>query len=761
MKRTMPVVGEPSSKKQHTPRTNGVPGCALPFYDNQHIMVGKIQQAIDEGKDCILESPTGTGKSIAVTCVMRDCMAKNSSLQFVYVSRTHSQLEQCIDTFAEVDNELRRSAKTYKDRSGIHFFGRKHACINKRICCGDGNGDLVGGGKRVERDIEDFDLVCYSNKDKCQYAGLDNEVSRIARTMTKDQQIYSVKDFVRVGSERNVCPYDIYKQYKKNLSSTEHRVPNVVYAPYVYITNTHLMQGLKHMLEKNIPEGTREQNTIVFVIDEAHNFTGACMDGMSVQIHNNFVSKTCDKLLECKRALQPSISLRFKLFEEVCAQLHHRIQRLIELYVDEWVDDLDVALTQADLNVDYITNVCQSITHALNEVDITLMTPIVNKNDVKNLKTMQIMIRGFHGRCWRLCETLRSTKYYRVLLHDTKEGITLSCVNAAYCMDVLRSTFRVGSFVFVSGTLSPLDTFVGSLGYSVNDKRLISNQMGHVMTKPNDQYRIFQVSRFANQSTTPVLFTYDQTKKYPSMYKLACCSIFQSIRGVVQQRKGTAPFGILIFLSNKTVCSEFYDMAASEKLYDKTLLFSECAQKCTNIDALKSWMETQMVKNNKCPVVLCYFRGLLSEGIDLKNNMCRLLFCVGVPVMNLSDRRLRERIMYNEEYNQKQKKANTRNGLLDLFFKTKRGDKEKEENGRIALPTKQGLLNFETSSCVGQALGRVIRHSNDWGCCVLYDERWNYKRRNLPRWMHKFFSLPLSAQQCNSQLKDFFDIVRK
>jgi regulator of telomere elongation helicase 1 len=87
-----------------------------------------VVMALERKENALLQSPTGTGKTLSLLCAVmgwmkrwRDREAKK--VRVVYVSRTHMQL-------AQVVNELKKTP--YLPRV-ITSSSRDHACINSEF----------------------------------------------------------------------------------------------------------------------------------------------------------------------------------------------------------------------------------------------------------------------------------------------------------------------------------------------------------------------------------------------------------------------------------------------------------------------------------------------------------------------------------------------------------------------------------------------------------------------------------------------------
>lgn len=107
-------------------------------------------------------------------------------------------------------------------------------------------------------------------------------------------------------------------------------------------------------------------------------------------------------------------------------------------------------------------------------------------------------------------------------------------------------------------------------------------------------------------------------------------------------------------------------------------------------------------------IFFAVYRGKVSEGLDFADENARAVINVGIPYPAFKD----PRVTLKKEYNDR----NCKNGSL--------------------LP---GMQWYETQAfrAMNQALGRCIRHRNDWGAVIFLDQRFTNQRniQKLSKWV--------------------------
>jgi Rad3-related DNA helicase len=113
----------------------------------------------------------------------------------------------------------------------------------------------------------------------------------------------------------------------------------------------------------------------------------------------------------------------------------------------------------------------------------------------------------------------------------------------------------------------------------------------------------------------------------------------------------------------------------------------------------------------KGAILFSVCRGSCSEGMNFKNDFARLVIVVGIPYAYLGDPKTQLRKEYQDEFNK-------------FYFSFIKDKKIKKLSGAE-------WYSQNAIKCVNQAIGRVIRHSADYGCMLLIDTRYQQNSNKL------------------------------
>ncbi|MCL7034751.1 hypothetical protein MKW94_004203, partial [Papaver nudicaule] len=227
----------------------------FPFeaYDCQIVYMEKVIESLDNKCNALLESPTGTGKTLCLLCATlawRKSLGKFSTgvsaakrnkddmpgsqpckqinlPTIVYTSRTHSQLHQVIQ-------ELKRT--NYRPKMTV-LGSREQLCIHDDV-------RLLQGKAQTN--------ACHSicKQRQCKHQRQVPDYLK-GNPYLGDEPV-DIEDLVNIGRSNGACPYYISREL--------HKVVDIVFAPYNYLID----RGNRNSL-------TIDFHNSVLIFDEAHN----------------------------------------------------------------------------------------------------------------------------------------------------------------------------------------------------------------------------------------------------------------------------------------------------------------------------------------------------------------------------------------------------------------------------------------------------------------------------------------------------------
>ncbi|KAL7674085.1 hypothetical protein ACOME3_000365 [Neoechinorhynchus agilis] len=257
------TVQSPGSQAQESILIRGT-HIHFPFrpYRSQLILMNKIIEALETGNNCLLESPTGTGKTLALLCA---CIAWSQSKidckktegdkprrrRIFYGTRTHRQIDQIVD-------QLRKTDYSRCLKMAI-LASRQHTCIHPLV------------SKLDPRSIDDEcrKMTVATGKDKSGDCRFDNGrirnhndvwgnigCKRPLKCQNYRSCVFDVNEMVQVG-----------KRLKELAEQSE-----LILCPYNFL--------LDPRIRDSVPAMVLDQQSIV-IFDEAHNIDDLARDALS------------------------------------------------------------------------------------------------------------------------------------------------------------------------------------------------------------------------------------------------------------------------------------------------------------------------------------------------------------------------------------------------------------------------------------------------------------------------------------------------
>jgi hypothetical protein len=148
-------------------------------------------------------------------------------------------------------------------------------------------------------------------------------------------------------------------------------------------------------------------------------------------------------------------------------------------------------------------------------------------------------------------------------------------------------------------------------------------------------------------------------------------------------------------------------------------------------------------------VLFAVCRGKVSEGVDFADDMGRAVVVTGLPFAPPFDPKIRLKREYLDEQSRKFKGTGMgSNGRLTT-------------NSSTVRLTGQDWYLQQALRAVNQAIGRVIRHSKDYGAILFLDERFGNQQNSakLSKWLRPSLKICSNFGQASGGLTKFFKAV--
>ncbi|XP_051173035.1 regulator of telomere elongation helicase 1 homolog [Leptopilina boulardi] len=746
---------------------NGV-SVTFPFkpYKVQEDYMSKVLECLQNGKHGVLESPTGTGKTLCLLCsslswlLVRKAQAQAQSLigayeksdlnnfakkltgeleiasgsnelqketnqttptfswnmpKIIYASRTHSQLSQAMQ-------ELKRTS--YKHVKVAVLGSRDQLCIHPE----------------VSKEQNSFNKIqmCQA-KVKARTCFYYNNVEARKDDPIFHEQILDIEDLVKAGQKARCCPYFLSKELKQHA--------DITFMPYNYLLDPKARRA----------QGIELQNNII-LLDEAHNVEKTCEEAASLQISSTDVALCIDEITSVMKdmsneltedAFSDSPNVVAKDFTAEDLFILKAMFLELEKAIDEiQMDKIDEGKTfpggyifelleKAQLTQGKEQFVIEKLEKIIQYLSTTSASPFARKGNA--LQKFNDLLRvAFSGGAagHKLREKIKQCYKVYVQMEDQQkknhrnndvwekktivksEGKLISywCFSPGFGMQQMVDQ-GIRSVILTSGTLSPLKPFISELGIPIG----VQLENPHIVTGKQVCVGILA----QGPDSEPLNSSYN-TRNNPKY--------LASLGQTVYNFSALIPNGLLVFFPSypimKRCQEEWQTLGLWTKIAERKPIFVEPQSKDTFVNTMNEYYEKIRDPSCRGAIFLAVCRGKVSEGLDFADANGRAVLITGLPFPPLMDPRVILKRKYLEE-----------NKLKD------------REN-----LTGQQWYQLEASRAVNQAIGRIIRHKDDYGAIIFCDCRFDSAqfKGQLSAWIRPHIKKFSNFGMMVKEIKEFY-----
>lgn len=703
------------------------------IYPEQYAYMSELKKALDAKGHCLLEMPSGTGKTVTLLSLIVAYMIENPHQvrKLIYCSRTLPEIEKVLEELKKLIDYYEKVDGQKPSLTGVVLSSRKNLCIHPQVST-QKEGKIVDGKCHAltasyVRDRHNYD----DTVPICQYYedfNLDGKESVIPHG------VYSLDDLKQFGRDRNWCPYF--------LSRFAITYANIVVYSYHYLLDPKIADVVSKELSKEA----------VVIFDEAHNIDNVCIDAMSVKIQKRTIEKAAANI----QILEKTVA---EMREEDSKKLRDEYQRLVQGLRDAAVErETDLILSNpvlpdeilqeavpgnirnAEHFISFLKRFLEYIKTRLRVQHVVQESPIAFLKDVQAKVCIERKPLRFCAE--RLASLLRTleisdladfspiilithlatlvstyTKGFTVIVEpfDDKTPTVSNPILHVCCLDssiAVKPIFdRFQTVVITSGTLSPLDMYPKILNFHPVIMSSFTMTLARpcllpmIVSKGNDQVAIS--SKFETRDDNAVIRNYGQ---------------------LLVEIAANVPDGIVCFFTSylylESVVASWYDQGVIDNLQRYKLLFIETQDSAETSFALMYYIKA--CESGRGAVLLSVARGKVSEGVDFDHHLGRAVLMFGIPYVYTQSRILKARLDY----------------LRDQF--------QIREND---------FLTFDAMRHAAQCVGRAIRGKTDYGIMIFADKRFSRsdKKSKLPKWIQEH----LKDSYCNLSTEEAVQIAKR
>ncbi|RDX67065.1 Regulator of telomere elongation helicase 1-like protein [Mucuna pruriens] len=717
----------------------------FPFeaYDSQLVYMDKVIQSLQEKCNALLESPTGTGKTLCLLCATlawrkslgsftngvsmqtgdksegknEVSLSQPESLGFstiVYASRTHSQIRQVIE-------ELKRTS--YRPKMVV-LGSREQLCIHDEV-------KLLRGKTQTNA----CRLLC-RRRGKRQCNHFYQVPEYLKNNPHLGEEPVDIEDLVNIGRRFGPCPYYLSKEL--------HKVVDIVFAPYNYLID----RGYRNSLQLS-------WSNSILIFDEAHNLESICADAASFDLPS-WLLTAC--ISEAERCIDLSIERRDKSNDNSQNPDDFAILRALLLKLEKRIAEVPIESKElgytkpgpyiyellADLNITHKT------ASKLMNIIAVASTLLEEHNQQKSTGTVCRLVRisEILDIVFRDGRTAHA-RYYRVHVREVEawagngskgkvsRSLSWWCFNPGIAMEDFRK-HGVRSIILTSGTLSPMESFAEEL-------KLVDS--GHLRDFPIRLENPHVIT--PNQIWAGVVPVGPSGRSLNSSYRTRDSPEYrQELGNAIVNLARIVPDGLLVFFPSyylldqcigcwKSVVRLSTNLMTKSNENSTSIWDRICKHKKPVIEPRESSSFPLSIKDYTTKlndtsasgaVFFAVCRGKVSEGLDFADHAGRAVVITGLPFATSTDPKVRLKREYLDQQSRPQ-------GEL---LKVLSGDE---------------WYNQQASRAVNQAVGRVIRHRYDYGAIIFCDERFSQSHRQsqVSRWIQPHIKVPFFTEICFSR----------
>ncbi len=683
-----------------------------------------IKKTLDVGGNCILEMPSGTGKTVSLlSLTVAYQMFYPEHRKIIYCSRTMSEIEKALIELHNLMNFRSKNLGYVEDFRGLGLSSRKNLCLHP-VISKERKGNIVDEKcRRLTNGQNKAKIEAgEQNVELCEY---HENLYSMDPTNYIEPGVWSFDDLIQYCHARTICPYFAVRRMIAHC--------NIIIYSYHYLLDPKISERVSKELSRDA----------IVIFDEAHNIDNVCIESLSIDLTTDSLKKASKGANNLSKAIKDMKQKDAKKLQDEYEALVNGLREsdLVrgssnnsnnnnnsstadeEMFVENPVlsDDLlkeaiPGNIRRAEHFVSFFKRFIEYLKTRMKVLYVISETPTSFLQHLKELtfidrkplrfvsERLSILVRTLELQEIEDFNALKDIAIFASLVSTYENGFQLilepfetdqsqvpnpilhfSCLDASIAIKPIFEKFS--SVIVTSGTISPLDMYPKMLKFDTVIEKSYSMTLARrsflpmIVTKGSDQVAIS--SKFEIRNDPSVV------RNYGSLV-LECSKI--------------SPDGLVVFFPSylymEGIISMWQTMGILDEIWRYKLILVETPDAQETALALETYRTA--CSNGRGAVLFSVARGKVSEGIDFDHHYGRTVLMIGIPYQYTESRILKARLEFLRD-----------NHLI----------REKD------------FLSFDAMRHAAQCLGRVLRGKEDYGVMILADRRFQFKLDQLPKWI--------------------------